>query len=79
MDALTHDQKIIAALGGPAKVVELLNIPKLGGQQRVQNWLKRGIPSAVKVNRPDLFMQPIEVLTEKFAQTPGQKPVAQGV
>lgn len=50
------DQKLIDDLGGPSKVAELLGLPKLGGQQRVQNWIARGIPSAVKVLRPDLFM-----------------------
>ncbi|MFN3375222.1 MAG: hypothetical protein ACK40S_01545, partial [Burkholderiaceae bacterium] len=44
------------ALGGPSKVAELLELPKKGGQQRVQNWLVRGIPAQVKVARPDLFM-----------------------
>jgi hypothetical protein len=50
------DRALIAALGGPAKVAERLNYQKLGGVQRVQNWTVRGIPSAVKVQRPDLFM-----------------------
>jgi len=54
----THtDSELIAKLGGPAKVAELLGLPKPGGVQRVQNWLYRGIPSAIKVLRPDLFMQ----------------------
>jgi hypothetical protein len=56
MDQIIQDQKLIEALGGPSKVAQLLGFPKLGGQQRVQNWLIRGIPSAVKVQRPDLFM-----------------------
>ncbi|WP_414451489.1 hypothetical protein AB4851_22360 [Burkholderia sp. 22PA0099] len=28
----------------------------LDGTQRVSNWLSRGIPAAVKVERPDLFL-----------------------
>jgi len=56
MKALEKDIQIITALGGPSKVAELLGLPKNGGQQRVQNWLTRGIPSAMKVDRPDLFM-----------------------
>jgi len=51
------DAELIASLGGPTKVAELLGLPKFGGAQRVQNWLYRGIPSLVKVQRPDLFMQ----------------------
>lgn len=56
MNALQKDIQIITALGGPSKVAELLRLPKKGGQQRVQNWLARGIPAHVKVERPDLFM-----------------------
>jgi hypothetical protein len=56
MDQIIRDQKLIEALGGPSKVAQLLGFPKFGGQQRVQNWLTRGIPPAVKVLRPDLFM-----------------------
>jgi hypothetical protein len=51
------DAQIIARLGGPAKVAELLGYDKSdGGIQRVCNWLKRGIPARVKVEHPDLFM-----------------------
>lgn len=56
MNALQKDIQIITALGGPSKVAELLHLPKKGGQQRVQNWLSRGIPAHAKVDRPDLFM-----------------------
>lgn len=56
MNALQKDIQIITALGGPSKVAELLHLPKKGGQQRVQNWIARGIPAQVKVDRPDLFM-----------------------
>lgn len=60
MDKSAHiqsDRQVIERLGGPAKVAELLGYEKsLGGTQRVCNWLARGIPAAVKVERPDLFM-----------------------
>ncbi|AVR22833.1 hypothetical protein L0Z13_06905 [Burkholderia multivorans] len=60
MDKSAHiqtDRRTIERLGGPAKVAELLGYEKhLGGTQRVCNWLVRGIPAAVKVERPDLFM-----------------------
>jgi hypothetical protein len=48
------DAELIAQLGGPAKVAELLGLGK-GGVQRVHNWTTRGIPAAVKLSRPDLF------------------------
>ncbi len=59
MDANTHpDAQLIADLGGAAKVAELLGLDKAkGGVQRVHNWISRGIPAAVKVERPELFMR----------------------
>ena len=50
------DKETIERLGGPAKVAELLGLDKHGGTQRVHNWIARGIPFRVKVERPDLFM-----------------------
>lgn len=60
------DAELIDKLGGPAKVCELLGYEKDGGVQRVQNWITRGIPYKVKVERPDLFMPDVKV--------PGQPP-----
>jgi hypothetical protein len=52
------DAKLIDDLGGPAKVAELLGYTERGRVQRVFNWLKRGIPAKVKLERPDLFQRP---------------------
>lgn len=54
----THpDASLIKDLGGPAKLAETLGYDKAaGGVQRVQNWTTRGIPAAVKVQHPDLFL-----------------------
>lgn len=55
---MMDDKALIAALGGPAKVAELMGYDKAtGGVQRVHNWLERGIPSKVKLERPDLFLR----------------------
>jgi hypothetical protein len=55
--AMHSDSQLIDALGGPAKVALMLGYDTdAGGVQRVSNWKKRGIPSKVKVERPDLFM-----------------------
>jgi hypothetical protein len=54
--AMSTDQALIEALGGPARVAELLGYRKWG-TQRVQNWLTRGIPAKVKLERPDLFQR----------------------
>lgn len=49
---------LIRSLGGPTVVCELLGYDKKkGGVQRVANWQDRGIPSAVLLDRPDIFAQ----------------------
>ncbi len=53
---MESDKKVIAELGGPTKVAELLGYPKRGGTQRVQNWITRGIPAKVKLTHPALFL-----------------------
>lgn len=59
------DSEAIKNLGGAAKVAELLGIDKDGGTQRVFNWITRGIPAQVKLDRPDLF--PHEAHTKETA------------
>lgn len=54
---MDSDSELIDSLGGPTKVAELLGLDKRGGVQRVHNWKTRGIPAAVKLSRPDLFLQ----------------------
>lgn len=55
MEHLHPDAALIDGLGGPAKVARLLGF-EVHGTQRVFNWRRRGIPSAVKVSHPDLFL-----------------------
>lgn len=62
------DRELIAELGGPAKVAELLNWPKYGGVQRVQNWMDRGIPAQVKVDHPHIFMPELAQAPANTAQ-----------
>lgn len=52
---MKKDADIIRKLGGPAKVARLMGFKPLGGTQRVHNWMKRGIPALVRLERPDLF------------------------
>ena len=56
MTTSTHDAELIRRLGGPSKVAELISIDKKGGAQRIQNWMVRGIPAAIKVKYPHIFM-----------------------
>lgn len=52
------DAQLIKDLGGPAVLARKLGYDTdNGGVQRVQNWLTRGIPPKVKLERPDLFLQ----------------------
>ena len=74
MQTIQTDAEIISKLGGPSKVAELLGIQKSGGAQRVQNWITRGIPSQMKVNRPDLFMP--ELAKAAAPATASQSPSA---
>lgn len=53
---IDKDKERILALGGPAKVAEILKFDKRIGCQRVQNWMTRGIPSRVKLDNPELFL-----------------------
>lgn len=53
---MSADSILIEKLGGPTKLAGLLGFDKARGPQRVHNWTKRGIPAAVKVARPDLFL-----------------------
>lgn len=51
------DAQLIADLGGATKVAQLLGYDKAqGGVQRVHNWITRGIPAAVKLEHPHLFL-----------------------
>lgn len=56
------DAELIAHHGGPTKLAKVLGFPERGGVQRIQNWIARGIPPAVKVRWPDLFLN-VSVVT----------------
>jgi hypothetical protein len=51
------DRQLIMKLGGPTAVAKKLGYDPKGGAQRVQNWMRRGIPSKVKVDHPEMFMR----------------------
>ncbi len=52
-----NDKDLIKKLGGATKIAELLNLKKIGGPQRVHNWITRGIPPRVKLEHPELFLK----------------------
>ncbi|QEE26382.1 hypothetical protein CS053_08635 [Rhodanobacter glycinis] len=50
------DRALISALGGPVSVCRAIGIdPYPRGVQRVQNWMERGIPPAVRLAHLDIF------------------------
>jgi len=58
---MSDDERRIRILGGPTRLAKLLGYDA-GGVQRVANWVARGIPAKVKLERPDLFLVPLEAL-----------------
>jgi len=55
--SVMSDKELISQLGGATKVARLLGYEMPDGARRVHNWIRRGIPAHVKVQRPDLFMR----------------------
>ena len=49
------DKELIQRLGGPTVLAQKLGYVQPGGVQRVANWMKRGIPARVRLERPDVF------------------------
>ena len=70
------DRKLIASYGGATRLARLLNIPGTHPVQRVQNWTQRGIPPAVKVQFPHIFMPELAQAPAAIAQ-PGIETTAQ--
>ncbi|WP_230656927.1 hypothetical protein [Psychrobacter sp. I-STPA10] len=55
-----NDNEIIERLGGVSAISSYFGMD----YQRVFNWKKRGIPKAIKVDYPDIFMpQSLEEIT----------------
>ena len=50
------DAETIQTLGGPTAVAKLLGFETPGGARRVHNWLKRGIPTSIKVQFAEIFL-----------------------
>lgn len=49
------DKEIIVALGGVSALARRLGYIGYGGIRRVSNWTRRGIPSLVKLENPNIF------------------------
>ena len=53
---LQSDKDLIAKLGGASALAKTLGF---SSKQRVHNWLKRGIPPAIKLAYPKLFLKSV--------------------
>ena len=54
------DRALIQSLGGPTQLARLLKLEKFGSVQRIQNWTVRGIPPAVKLAYPAIFLSDLD-------------------
>lgn len=50
------DSELIDSLGGAKEVARKLGLASPGGQCRVLNWKRRGIPPKVKLENPWIFL-----------------------
>lgn len=60
LNPIDADRALIAELGGPSQVARLLGFKKAGSVQRVQNWTVRGIPPAIKLAHPSVFLRDLK-------------------
>jgi hypothetical protein len=61
-----ESSRLIAAAGGPTKLVELLRLTGEGAIQRVSNWGRRGIPAAIQLEHQDQIKR-LRVKAERAA------------
>lgn len=50
------DAQLIDSHGGPVKLAEKLGWSESKAVQRIHNWKSRGIPAAVKLKFPAIFL-----------------------
>ena len=55
-EQIQADNELIANLGGASALARQLGFKS---KQRVHNWLKRGIPPAVKLTFPKIFLKKV--------------------
>jgi hypothetical protein len=65
MNKFNNPSLIIAALGGQTKVARALGFRDESGVQRVNNWLKRGIPARIILDHMDYFERATKIIAPK--------------
>lgn len=51
-----NDAQLIDHYGGPARLAKVLGWHESRAIQRIHNWRARGIPAAVKLRYPEVFL-----------------------
>lgn len=51
----TKDAEIISHFGGPAALARRIGLTDRYATQRVSNWVKRGIPAAIRLKYRSIF------------------------
>lgn len=59
------DKTFIERIGGSTKLAKLLKFDLKNGVGRVNNWKTRGIPAAVKLAHPEIFLRPLRGKAKK--------------
>ena len=72
------DSALIDSHGGPAKLAKLLGLRGYA-VQRIHNWRSRGIPAAIKVAYPRMFMPELAPALANTAQQATETVANQGV
>lgn len=72
------DAELIDHHGGPARLAEKLGWHESRAVQRIHNWRSRGIPAAVKLKYPAIFLAKLAAPTPKKQAPQGHKEAAHG-
>jgi hypothetical protein len=71
--SLHPDAALIDALGGTTHLARALGMNPQGGRQRINYWRIRGVPAAVKLEFPHVFLRDFKVDKRKKITPPKAK------
>lgn len=61
------DAEIISHLGGPSALARRLGLTDRYATQRVSNWIKRGIPAAIRLKYRSVFDRAERAIAKRAA------------
>ena len=65
---LHPDSELINQFGGSTALAKRLGLVGPNSVQRVQNWKKRGIPLAIKIQFAELFLPKLLTISSKIGK-----------